>query len=263
MPMYNILENKYYHEPSVFTPVNLLREARRQKSIENCRIPHVCILDPDGDLVEYLVRTGQAELNKCWACYHTKLFNFIYQKREYGIIGSVVGSAFAVLVAEELFASGCHLLISITSAGIIIPPQNNSRFVLIDKTIRDEGTSYHYLPPDEDASINNTLLEILLSSFNGLSLSVINGVSWTTDAPFRETASAIQYAKDQNVTCVEMEASALYAFAKAKHKKVICFAHLTNKMAQSEGDFEKGEEMGSIDTLTLIDHTTKILTTEK
>jgi hypothetical protein len=60
-----------------------------------------------------------------------------------------------------------------------------------------------------------------------------------------------------------MEASALYAFAKAKHKKVICFAHLTNTMAQSEGDFEKGEEMGSIDTLTLIDHTTKILTTEK
>jgi hypothetical protein len=56
-----------------------------------------------------------------------------------------------------------------------------------------------------------------------------------------------------------MEAAALYAFAKAKNKEVICFAHLTNTMAQTEGDFEKGEEMGSLDSLNLIYHTMKSL----
>lgn len=261
--MNNILENKYYQEPSVFTPENLLREARRQKSIEQCQIPNVCILDPDGDLVEYLLRTGQAKLNKCWACYHTKLYTVTYKELEFGIVGCVVGSSFAVLVAEELFASGCQLLLSVTSAGIINPPQNNSRFILIDQTIRDEGTSYHYLSPNEDASIDYKLLKALLSSFNDSSLSVEIGTSWTTDAPFRETTSAIEFAKSKKVTCVEMEAAALYAFAKVKQKNVICFAHLTNTMAQSEGDFEKGEEMGSIDTLELIYYTAKILTMEK
>ena len=54
------------------------------------------------------------------------------------------------------------------------------------------------------------------------------------------------------MTCVEMEASALYAFAKAKDKDVICFAHLTNKMAQEEGDFEKGEDFGSLEMMKLI-----------
>lgn len=49
-----------------------------------------------------------------------------------------------------------------------------------------------------------------------------------------------------------MEAAALYAFAQAKNKDVICFAHLTNTMAQQEGDFEKGEHFGSIDTLSLL-----------
>ncbi|MDP1676863.1 MAG: nucleoside phosphorylase [Bacteroidota bacterium] len=261
--MDKFLENKNYQEPSVFTPENLLREARRQKSIEHCRIPNVCILDPDGDLVEYLLRTGQADLNKCWACYHTKLYSFTYKELEFGVVGCVVGSSFAVLVAEELFASGCQLLISVTSAGIINSPQNNSRFILIDRTIRDEGTSYHYLPPNEDASINKTLLNILLNSFNDSSLLVESGTSWTTDAPFRETISAIEFAKNKKVTCVEMEAAALYAFAKVKNKNVICFAHLTNTMAQSKGDFEKGEEMGSVDTLELIYHAAKILATEK
>ena len=257
--MNNFFKNKYYQEASVFTPENLLREARRQKSVDNCRIPDVCILDPDGDLVEYLLRTNQAELNKCWACYHTKLYGFKYKEFEFGIVACVVGSSFAVLVAEELFASGCQLLISVTSAGIINPPQNNSRFILIEQTIRDEGTSYHYLHSNEDASLNKKLFDKLDNYYKETSLSVESGISWTTDAPFRETRSAIESAKNNKSVCVEMEAAALYAFAKAKNKNVICFAHLTNTMAQREGDFEKGEEMGSLDTLELIYHTVKAL----
>ena len=142
-----IFECKEYGESSVFTAENLLREARRQKLIDNCGIPNICILDPDGDLVEYLLRINQATLNECWACYHTKLYNFTYRDIEFAVVGCAVGSSFAVLVAEELFATGCKLLISVTSAGIINAPEKNSRFVLIEKTIRDEGTSYHYLPP--------------------------------------------------------------------------------------------------------------------
>lgn len=76
--------------------------------------------------------------------------------------------------------------------------------------------------------------------------------SWTTDAPYRETPSAIEAMRTAGVTCVEMEAAALYAFAEAKNKNVICFAHLTNTMAQQEGDFEKGEYFGSMDTLNLL-----------
>jgi hypothetical protein len=38
-----------------------------------------------------------------------------------GVLGSAVGAAFAVLVAEELFASGCGLLVSVTSAGQLDP----------------------------------------------------------------------------------------------------------------------------------------------
>ncbi|HEU5099843.1 MAG TPA: hypothetical protein VFU22_12520, partial [Roseiflexaceae bacterium] len=52
-----LLEHKYYAEPSVFTPENLMREARRQKELPHQPVPAVCVFDPDGDLLDYLQRT--------------------------------------------------------------------------------------------------------------------------------------------------------------------------------------------------------------
>jgi purine-nucleoside phosphorylase len=85
------------------------------------------------------------------------------------------------------------------------------------------------------------------------------GNSWTTDAPYRETKTAIEYAKRKKINAVEMEAASLYAFAMAKKKDVVCFAHLTNTMAQKEGDFEKGIEKGSLDWLNIICHSSILL----
>ena len=93
---------------------------------------------------------------------------------------------------------------------------------------------------------------LLKSLVQSKKLRIENGSSWTTDAPYRETNSAIQIAKSMHINVVEMESAALYAFAQAKNKRVVCFAHLTNTMAQDEGDFEKGEENGSIKALELI-----------
>lgn len=65
-----ILSHKYPDKPSVFQPENILREARRQKGITELVIPEICILDPDGDIEEYVIRKYNAQLNKAWACYH-------------------------------------------------------------------------------------------------------------------------------------------------------------------------------------------------
>src|SRR6058998_3534458 len=100
-----ILSNKHYIEPSVFTAENLLREARRQKSLARAHAPRICVLDPDGDIVRWLVGTRRAQRDPQWACYHTDLFTFSQDETLFGIIGCAVGASFAVLVAEELFAS--------------------------------------------------------------------------------------------------------------------------------------------------------------
>jgi purine-nucleoside phosphorylase len=78
------------------------------------------------------------------------------------------------------------------------------------------------------------------------------GVMWTTDAPFRETPEAIRHAQSEGILGVEMESAALYAFAEAQSKAVVCFAHITNQMAQIDGDFEKGADQGNQHVLAVI-----------
>jgi len=143
------------------------------------------------------------------------------------------------------------LIISITSAGILQKTPDYPQFMLITETIRDEGTSYHYLPSNIKAVLNENLRNKLKPLYSIEDISVKPGKSWTTDAPYRETKSAIKVMIDDGADVVEMEASALYSLAMKKNAQIICFAHLTNTMAQTEGDFEKGSENGSIDSLQL------------
>ena len=116
-----ILDNKDPGALSVFEPTALLREARRQKGLPIAKVPALCILDPDGDLVRRLRNSGQAKLSENWPCYHTDLYEFPLAGEPAAIVGCAVGAPFAVLVAEELFACGCCMLVSLTSAGQINP----------------------------------------------------------------------------------------------------------------------------------------------
>lgn len=252
-----LLANKHYGSASVFTAENMLREARRQKSIVEGNIPPICILDPDGDLAAYLEASEQATLHPSWACYHTRLLAFRHGGVQFGIVPYAVGSSFAVLVAEELFASGCALLISITSAGQIVPVGQPPYFVLIERALRDEGTSHHYLPPAPYSTLRPALSACLSTAFEHLPTPMHRGAMWTTDAPFRETPEAIQFAQAEGLLGVEMESAALYAYAEAAAKDVVCFAHITNQMAQVDGDFEKGVDQGSQHALAVIQATAR------
>jgi uridine phosphorylase len=247
-----ILAQKHYTHPSAFTPENLLREARRQKRIESSDVPEICVLDPDGDILRSLVAHGEARLESGWACYHTQLYSFSRDGIDFGIVGCAVGASFAVLIAEEMFASGCKLLISVTSSGQILPVRPPPYFIVIDRALRDEGTSYHYVAPSDYSHAGADVISALDGAFDGFAVPVLAGATWTTDAPFRETQSAIDAMLERNLMAVEMEAAALYAFARARQKPVLCFAHVTNQMGRVDGDFEKGEADGSHDALQLI-----------
>jgi len=248
-----LLDNKNPAAKSVFEASALLREARRQKGFATAAVPSICVLDPDGDIVRRLKVNGEARLANDWPCYHTDLYTFTIGAKTVGIVGCAVGAPFAVLIAEELFASGCQLLISITSAGQITPAGKPPYFVVIDRALRDEGTSYHYAKPSEYSEANPQLVAVAEQAVRAKGVNVTTGSTWTTDAPFRETEEAIAAARSKGILAVEMEAAALYAFARANNAKVLCRAHVTNTMAVAEQDFEKGEDDGTVDALRVLE----------
>src|SRR5260370_22947767 len=199
----------------------------------------VCILDPDGDLVRNLRATGKARPFEGWPCYHTELDTFDLAGQQVGIIGRVVGASFAVLVAEELFASGCRLVVSLTSAGQVVASGSPPYFVIVDRALRDEGTSYHYAPPAEFAEADPWLVESAAKATSKGKPRVVVGATWTTDAPFRETAEAIEAARSKGILGVGMEAAARYTFAQSVGVPPLSLAHVPNTMGHDGMDFEK------------------------
>jgi uridine phosphorylase len=251
-PAAPLLARTDHDQPSVFLPENLLREARRQKGLGDGRVPRVCVLDPDGDIARHVRSRHGARRCAAWACYHTELWEWEAAGASYGIVGSAVGASFAVLVAEQLFASGCEVLISIASAGQIAPIAQPPCHILVERALRDEGTSYHYLPPSHYAEADAALLMLADDAFREVGCRVHVGATWTTDAPFRETAEAIAARKAAGILAVEMEAAALYAFAAARGVPVLCLAHVTNQLGCVEGDFEKGDANGACSSIELV-----------
>jgi len=246
-----IVARSDHHASSVFRPENMLREARRQKNLPPGTVPATCFLDPDGDIVRYVRVSHAARPSPHWACYHTDLWEWEQGGERFGVVGSAVGASFAVLVAEQLFVSGCELLISIASAGQILENGPPPYHILIERALRDEGTSYHYLPPSVFAEAEPGLLALASDAILGGCCVIHRGTTWTTDAPFRETAEAIEAHRRAGILAVEMEAAALYAFAAARSRAVLCLAHVTNQLGQIEGDFEKGDRNGACSSLDI------------
>lgn len=253
LPDAPILLGKDSAAPSVFSPLTIMTEAQRQKHLAALQVPPVCVLDPDGDIVRWLKRTGRGTLSSTWACYHSELYEFDLSGTRIGIVGCAVGAPYAVLVAEQMFACGCELLISVTSSGQIARVAEPPYFVLVTRALRDEGTSYHYLPAARFSNAPVAVLEAARGALREAGVTVLEGASWTTDAPFRETAAAVAEAEREGILAVEMESAALYAFAAARGRAVLCLAHVTNTMGQSAREFEKGHNEGVTESLRVIE----------
>jgi uridine phosphorylase len=101
--------------------------------------------------------------------------------------------------------------ISVGLAGGLSPDLHSGDIVLCDRALRDEGTSYHYLPPDRSIESHLALMRQidLALSAHGIAHSI--GASWTTDAPYRETRREVETYRAAGVKTVEMEAAALFA----------------------------------------------------
>ena len=120
---------------------------------------------------------------------------------------------------------------------------------MVTRAVRDEGTSFHYLPPAERVACPTPVTDLLADELRRLGPAVVEGCVWTTDAPYRETAAQLQRHAAAGVLAVEMQAASLFAFAMARGASVGVIAHVTNAVDhvvnQGDQQFQKGtDELG-------------------
>jgi uridine phosphorylase len=88
---------------------------------------------------------------------------------------------------------------------------------VVSGAIRDEGVSYHYLPPDREVTANESGVNALVNTLNNQGIPCRVGKTWTTDAPYRETLNKIARRRGEGCLTVEMESAALMAVAQFRN----------------------------------------------
>lgn len=236
-------------EASAFTADALIDDVRRLREVGTEALPAVCFLEFDGDLTDWLVEQQIAVAFRSWACFHTTMFSLDLEGLRCGIIARTIGGPYAVLIAEQLHAAGASLIIGLTSAGRVAPELPLPGIVVATKAIRDEGTSYHYLPPGEDATCPSCLTLPIARELSLSGFAVRTGKVWTTDAPYRETNRQLGKWEREGALAVEMQAASLFAFAKARNANVAVVARVSNAVDHEGSQFDTGSNEQGLEIL--------------
>ena len=124
-----------------------------------------------------------------------------------------VGAPLAGAMLEELIARGSRKFIACGSAAVLNREIASDHLVVPSTAVRDEGTSYHYLPPAREVAAHPAAVQAIETVLREHHCPYLTGKTWTTDAIFRETAQKVQLRKSEGCVTVEMEAAAFFAVA--------------------------------------------------
>lgn len=115
---------------------------------------------------------------------------------------------------EELHAMGCGKFLVCGGAGSLRPDLTVGRLILPTAAVRDEGTSYHYLPPAREVACPEQALQQVRARLLAMGVPFTEGKTWTTDAFYRETTARISRRAGEGCLTVEMECAAFFAAAR-------------------------------------------------
>ncbi len=139
------------------------------------------------------------------------IYEITYRKQRLAIFHPGVGGPMVAGLLEGVIAHGAKVIVACGGAGALDPAIPVGQIIVPTAAIRDEGTSYHYLPPSREVAADPRGLAILHELLESQDIPYLSGKTWTTDAVFRETRAKIQARREEGALVVEMEAAALFA----------------------------------------------------
>jgi uridine phosphorylase len=141
------------------------------------------------------------------------LYEIEYQGQRLAFFHPGVGSPIACGLLEEVIAFGCRKFIVCGGCGVLERDIAIGNLVVVSSALRDEGASYHYLPPSREVAADPRGVAALQAVLTRRGLPFLTGKTWTTDAPYRETPAKIAARRAEGCLTVEMEAAGLMAVA--------------------------------------------------
>lgn len=182
-------------------------------------MPEHCIMCFFKEVIDVVVSEHNAKVlveNK-WEDGPHPVYEISYQDQRIAFFHPGIGAPLASSLLEEVIAFGCRKFIACGGCGALVNDIEVGNLVVVSAAIRDEGVSYHYLPPGKEVTANERAVDALVKTLSNRGVPYRLGKTWTTDAPYRETPAKISKRKEDGCLTVEMESAGLMAVAQFRN----------------------------------------------
>jgi uridine phosphorylase len=185
------------------------------KLIQPRDMPEHCVICFFKEVLDKVVAEYQAKalVENRWEDGPHPVYEIEYQGQRLAFYHPGIGSAMSAGILEEVIAFGCRKFIACGGAGVLNKEIAVGNLIVVSGAVRDEGTSYHYLPPEREVAANALGVNALVNALEGRGVPYRLGKTWTTDGPYRETALKIARRREEGCLTVEMECAGMMAVA--------------------------------------------------
>ena len=136
-----------------------------------------------------------------------------YLGKRIAVFNPGVGAPAAATSLEDIIGLGATKIIGCGGAGIVKQGFDVGHIIVPTGAVRDEGTSHHYQPVEVAVVPHPLAVDAIDAELSDAGVPHDKGLTWTTDAIFRETPEKVARRREQGCISVEMEASAMFAVA--------------------------------------------------
>lgn len=182
-------------------------------------VPRYCVISFFKDVIKDVAKKENAEViyNVDNENGDHEIYKINHDGEDICFMYAGVGAPLITGILEEIIAIGFDKIIVCGAAGVLDSAITPERVIVPNTAIRDEGTSYHYLPPGREVYPSSNALRAICETLDRNKVDFIEGTTWTTDAFWRETKSKVKLRREEGCITVEMEASALFAVAQFRN----------------------------------------------
>lgn len=157
-----------------------------------------------------------------------------YKGESFAFFQSIVGEPACADVYENIIAMGSKCLILLGSCGVLDKKIEDCGIIIPTKAIRDEGLSYHYAPASDTIEVNTKYRELFKEVLRKFNYPYVEGITWTTDACYRETQEKVNKRKEQGAICVEMECAGMQALCDFRETDFFQFFYAGDNLDHSQ-----------------------------
>lgn len=211
--------DRMMHQPMNY-PI-LEHDPAREAFIEPAKVimprdvPEHCVICFFSDVIDKVTVEHRAKIivENRWEDGPHPLYEIEYKGQRLAFFHPGIGSALAAALLEEVIAFGCRKFIACGGCGVLEKDIALGHLIIVATAVRDEGASYHYLPPAREVEANKLAVETMVHILNRRQIPYLVGKTWTTDGPYRETAKKIKQRRTEGCLVVDMEAAGMMAVA--------------------------------------------------